>query len=262
MLGPTTIGQRWKNRGISKHINYHTNFLKRPKEWGGVVDIPSPTQKPLCDNFSISLMSSNNAAWYTCVEWSVQGRFWAWGQKAEDGENKVIHPKRAAWNLGNVFSQDGVNEMTRIASCFIPCKQLVFLFLFSNRQLSQTPCLYNNVFLIGASKYPTLCTNAHNMINPMALINDREWCEPTFVYPIVAPRPPLHPFRVATFIISRFGSMQEPFYPSLVHRYWSFTIFGFSTLIGQNLDVSKSSWCACCDLSVFSSFNSCILYRL
>lgn len=48
------------------------------------------------------------------------------GRKTEDGENKLIWLKREPLEIYAIFSNDGVEEMTRNASCFVN-NQLKFL---------------------------------------------------------------------------------------------------------------------------------------
>ena len=98
------------------------------------------------------------------------------------------------------------------------CSVILFLMkktnhIFPKMQVSQTPYLYNKVFLIWASKYPTLHTDGHKKVNSMAPKSDRNFCTRTPIRPIVESHLSLHLFQANTFTGTHFGSTQEPFYP-------------------------------------------------
>ena len=81
----------------------------------------------------------------------------------ENGKNQLIWPEWVAWNLSTFF-RDGVREMMTNASCFINLFLLVkYLQIFKDASKSN-PYLYTRVFLIRASKYPTLYMNAHKRL--------------------------------------------------------------------------------------------------
>jgi hypothetical protein len=87
------------------------------------------------------------------------------------------------------------------ASCFVPCKKMIS----SSQEASKsTPYL--------ASKYPTMHTNAHKMVNSMAPKSDSKWCETNPIQPITTSGLSLHPLWANTFTINHYGYTQNLFY--------------------------------------------------
>ena len=77
-----------------------------------------------------------------------------------NSENKLIRPERVAWNLCNVFKyrSKGFDEDYKLFCNFIPCKCISYI--FSKRQISQTPYLYSRVSQF-EHQYDLLCIQMH-----------------------------------------------------------------------------------------------------
>jgi hypothetical protein len=102
--------------------------------------------------------------------------------------------------------------MTRNTSRFVSLYHLIRSCISPKRQASQTAYLYSRVSMIWASKYSTLHTNAHKMVNLMVPMSDRKWCGITHVHPINASYRSMHPCGATTYTISHFMSIRESFY--------------------------------------------------
>ena len=159
-------------------------------------------------------------------------RMWDCGIKVNIQKMMKISPfGHKEWlEIHIILFKVGIEDMMRNACCFVtssPCKLLVPF--FPKRQVSQTPYLYTRASLIWASNYPTMHTNAHNMVNSLAPKSDHKWCEITPIWPIIALHLSLHPFRATTFV-SRLGPYNNNCTPSSMHQLYLSIVFDFSTL--------------------------------